>query len=376
MLVARVTLLVHGLAAAAWFSLMPGGFAWGDARFWLNEALPVLAVAAVVLGLVALHRRGVGTGRTILAAVASVWLGVALCARVVFPVSGGWLAVLIAVVAAAVLVATRTARVVLVSLCIAGGAVGPWLERADDASTRPLDIAAPEGALPGSAVQVSCGALTLRLDPMLKFQSTSPDRGWSLFSRAADSPAGVLAISRDGGETGLEAFTTLDHDVYSHLNHFTRIDISGRHDLRVGFSATPGFITRVEPSDYPVGRPLRFAYLGAEGSLHVVEASSAEKGPFRELASGEMDGGTLELTLYDGEQAQCSIALDTFAAQAGLVLSPTAGWGVPVNAIELLRDGDEAAIIVSLAGTSIGRGWDTVGHRAGAYVNRLRVRRR
>jgi hypothetical protein len=60
-------------------------------------------------------------------------------------------------------------------------------------------------------------------------------------------------------------------------------------------------------------------------------------------------------------------------------LSLTAGWGVPVNAIEfsLADDGpaSPASIFVTLAGTSVGRGWDCVGHNAGTYRNRISVDR-
>ena len=60
-------------------------------------------------------------------------------------------------------------------------------------------------------------------------------------------------------------------------------------------------------------------------------------------------------------------------------LSPTAGWGVPVNAIEFsLSPYDHsptgpASIFITLAATSVGRGWDCVGHSAGAYRNRITI---
>jgi hypothetical protein len=48
-----------------------------------------------------------------------------------------------------------------------------------------------------------------------------------------------------------------------------------------------------------------------------------------------------------------------------------------VNAIEFSLEGDapgsEAALFITLAGTSVGRGWDTVGHAAGTYRNRMRI---
>ena len=83
------------------------------------------------------------------------------------------------------------------------------------------------------------------------------------------------------------------------------------------------------------------------------------------------------MTLYDNGHAACTIEFDDWADQAGTALSPTAGWGLPVNAIEFSRLGDplesSAAIWLTLAATSVGRGWDSVGHTAGTYRNRMRI---
>ena len=48
-----------------------------------------------------------------------------------------------------------------------------------------------------------------------------------------------------------------------------------------------------------------------------------------------------------------------------------AGWGLPVNAIEFQRDGPVVSLYLTLAATSVGRGWDSVGHAAGVYRDRL-----
>ena len=69
------------------------------------------------------------------------------------------------------------------------------------------------------------------------------------------------------------------------------------------------------------------------------------------------------------------ISLVDWSSQVDTTLSPTAGWGVPVNAIEFSLVGDEpsspASIFVTLAATSVGRGWDCVGHNPGTYRNRI-----
>jgi hypothetical protein len=48
-----------------------------------------------------------------------------------------------------------------------------------------------------------------------------------------------------------------------------------------------------------------------------------------------------------------------------------------MNAIEFQRFGapesSPVMIWITLAATSVGRGWDAVGHRAGTYRNRIRI---
>jgi hypothetical protein len=82
------------------------------------------------------------------------------------------------------------------------------------------------------------------------------------------------------------------------------------------------------------------------------------------------------MTLYDDEEPIARLTLRDFAAQCSTAISPTAGWRVPVNAIEFSRDTElsnsAASFFVTLAGTSVGRGFDSVGHAAGTYRNRLR----
>jgi hypothetical protein len=62
---------------------------------------------------------------------------------------------------------------------------------------------------------------------------------------------------------------------------------------------------------------------------------------------------------------------------ASTELSPTAGWGLPQNAIEFsLSDPNPASpatLFITLASTSVGRGFDSVGHTPGTYRNRMRI---
>jgi hypothetical protein len=86
---------------------------------------------------------------------------------------------------------------------------------------------------------------------------------------------------------------------------------------------------------------------------------------------------SLVITLFDDDRAVGLVTLEDWSAQAGTALSPTAGWGMPVNAIEFSLAGNApsspASIFVTLSGTSVGRGWDSVGHAAGTYRNRIRI---
>ena len=108
------------------------------------------------------------------------------------------------------------------------------------------------------------------------------------------------------------------------------------------------------------------------------EAASGEKGPFHALAEGGLVPiQPLTITLYDEERPAGRITLEDWPGQLSTQLSPTAGWGVAENAIEFSLAGTSpsspASIFITLAGTSVGRGWDCVGHAAGTYRNRISI---
>lgn len=213
---------------------------------------------------------------------------------------------------------------------LATGALTAWCLRPPPPSTHPLGVTSHDGG----EREVDCGKLRLHVDPTLRFP----------------------------GRTG----PTLTEPVYSHLNTFARIEVYRAKRLRVRFGA--------EPIDMP-GEKHRFATWDGE-RLTAYEAGRAEKGPFRVLSSTLLDRGEpLVLELLDGEVPQCRVMLDDFTAQASTELSPTAGWGLPQNSIELLVSEEAPVqwIVVSLAATSVGIGIDPVGHAAGTYRNRIRI---
>jgi hypothetical protein len=245
----------------------------------------------------------------------------------------------------------------------------------------------------------------MTIDPLLTFISRSPDRFWIAFApremrepprtkltrwsregsilqtcyenNLGTSGLRVSATGDDGAE--VESITRISEPIYSHLNTFCEITLAGHSKLSIAFSPCAAQRIDVLPMDYPVGRPSRLAYLDSAEVFHVVQATSGEKGPYHELASGKLRRGEpLEITLYDEGRAIASVSFADWTSQLSTELSAVAGWGVCDNAIEFslrdegLRSG--ASIFVSLASTSPGRGYDSVGHAAGTYRNRMSVR--
>ena len=83
--------------------------------------------------------------------------------------------------------------------------------------------------------------------------------------------------------------------------------------------------------------------------------------------------------IYDKSQKIYSLDISDWAAQLSYDRSPTAGWGVPVNAIEFTRTGraDNSSVMIwlTLSGTGVGRGFQAVGHKAGCYRNNMTITR-
>jgi hypothetical protein len=425
--------IAHALAAAVWWWLMPGGFPVTSARFFSNAVIPVVFIAAILLALFGALKPVPRVTRAMLPLVPTTWICATLAGWIIFPVSGlrvlPFATILSAIFARGAWAALRTLPAaephsaksrawISALLGLAIGVTMPWAQRAEPAQTRPLNAAIPDitarsDALPpqvklGSMtsvfafgnVRLSHERFTIHIQPMLTFFSTSPDRCWTVFSKQfgpVPRPVsawqhddhsvafqyggifpGMLRVSDESGAVRIDALTKLDDDVYSHLNAFSEISISGHSALSLEFSPCPGARIEVVPFDYPVGRPARSAYLDASGNFHVIEASSGEKGPYHDLASGKFTAGApLILTLYDKERACARLTFEDWASQASFELSPTAGWGVPANAIEFTREsnfpGSACSIFLTLAATSVGRGWDSVGHARGIYRNRIRV---
>jgi hypothetical protein len=286
----------------------------------------------------------------------------------------------------------------------------PWqvtaLTEKIDGDLQQVDRSVPIGAIadyfPGPAtLEFKQGNIRVSCSPLLLFDRVSPDHFWSLVLprscvpvrhfvqqssvsdkrefRYDDGSSVEFRPTSADGLLALAAYTPLEDEAYSHLNTFCYLEVRGHKSLAVLFSPCPDSSIDVLPADYPFGRPARFAYRDSADRFHVCEATSGEKGPFQELAMGKLNRNEpLTISLLDEGRRFASITLEDWSAQASTAMSPSAGWGVPVNAIEFQRLGDDprdnVGIWITLAGTSVGRGYETVGHRAGTYRNRVVVR--
>jgi hypothetical protein len=251
---------------------------------------------------------------------------------------------------------------------------------------------------------VRAAAVSIVVVPRLEFISRSPDRFWTVFAPARQVPPPALVhVERTGlelhvhdadrgslrvqetsvGTAAIEARTLVDAPVYSHLNAFAELSVTGHRRLGLRFSPRPELVVEVVHSDYPFGAPTRFAYLDARGTFRIVQASDAEKGPFTTLGEGPLARGEplgivlVEIGAFPRRELATLVFRD-WSLQLSTELSPTAGWGLPQNAIEFrcASSGPTSAVSIdlTLAGTSVGRGWDSVGHRAGVYTNRIEIR--
>ncbi len=426
-----------GCVALTWWYLMPGGFPISHPRFWVNSVLPLLAVATCTSGAIAIVRQQHRVLKCIFWLFGTVVIVSGIAGLCLFPKSihGTLLVVVVITVIVAILVLgvslwalkKTIVSVGAVSLVVfAGLIIGilfPWSQRALDPATRPYR---QEGLIPTSGFVKSEGqiisltdkvsispvygelgmefdGISLNVHPLLTFDSRSPDRCWTIFSPVKDhygpdrllrgvsrSANGITLDYKDDGYTRLkvgkteadgsidiEASSFLPHDIYSHLNSYCEIQISSPGDLALSFSPCPGKVEMKE-FEHPVGKPVRLAYLDLGNVFHVVEANSGEKGPFTGLSEGVIKADEpLQITIYSNKEPKYRITLYDWASQASRQLSPAAGWGLPENAIEFScfygNRSNEGVIFFTLAATSTGRGWDSVGHAAGTYRNRMKI---
>lgn len=402
--VAAGVLALHVIAAVAALSLLPLGFAATDLHFWSNELIPVVASLAVVAALIhTLVRRSAIALRALVAAAAGGWASAVVAGAILFPISMTFARLAIPVLVALLLLALarwarqRTAHsVAALAVGAVLGVLVIFAQRGPAPSTHPaggtlLDVSgASDGAT--DELLVPCGTQQLAVAPLLTFLSRSPDRTWTVLSpdppgshrvatrhsetgpetRSAftDDGQSTLAVRRDPGGVDIEAIASLSAPVYAHLTSFTSITIP--FDATVSFGPTGATTFPIEPADYPSGRPIRLAYMDAEGAFHVALADDAEKGPFRELAAGRLGRGEPLVLELHARNSGCRLTFLDWSSQASTEASPTAGWGVPQGSIQFFSRGS-GLVLLTLADTGPGRGFDSVGHAAGTYRNRIRI---
>jgi hypothetical protein len=423
------------LAAAAWWWLAPGGFPLWHVRTFTNAVAPAIVGVAAAAGLYALARQRAEPTALFVAAVPVFWIAVVVAACVTFPISMrrfgiAGLGMLAAVGGAWWFLHPAFERRVPrrtwpLAFAAALGMVLPICFRGGPASTRPLNVMPPDlthvpgGTSPVEAITrgdrvhiepmtgeivFTADGVTIEVRPLLTFGSRSPDRCWTLFApdaerrglerqlvgresvgetallRYLDEGAHVLRVRnrRESPTCEIDAFSNFLEPVYSHLNTFCHLRIRSRHELRLTFSPCPDTPIAVPQYDTRDSAPVQFGYLREDGFFVIAEARRREKGPFHALDEGRLGrDGALQLRIASPGRGGVTITFDDWAAQASTALSPAAGWGIPQNAVEFQRvetDYDTTCEFwLSLAATSIGSGFDSVGHTTGTYRNRVRI---
>ena len=425
------------LVFSAWWYVSPKGFPVTNPRFWTNSIIPVTVTIISLAAIPDVYRKKQSIIPIILPCWSCATLAFLVTSRILYPISMRpvfmvfllfWF-LIFCLLTWLILRKSKLSGLqlipmfILVVLAILSGAFLPLSQRSWKPATKPLN---PSGSfrteLPLNPSQsplhlsdqvtvlprlgnvlVYGESVHLKVSPLLFFYSRSPDRCWILCApRAARRgpkvdykgmrriPEGLhLEYAYDGRNVlevvaadqekfvEIEAVCELPAVVYSHLNTYTEFTIHGKEKLFVSFSPCPDERIEIVSFEYPFGRPMRSAYLDPEGIFRVVQAKSADKGPFKTLAEGPLAADQpLELTLFDRDDAVCRIAFLDWAAQASTQLSPTAGWGLSENAIEFnlgQENPPKATFYITLAATSAGRGFDSVGHTPGTYRNRIQI---
>ncbi|CAK9067830.1 Uncharacterized protein SCF082_LOCUS40198 [Durusdinium trenchii] len=417
-----LVLLFQGAIFAGWWWISPKGFPVGHSHFWANSALPVLGLLVVIGAAIGLVRETRLPRDELLVTVPGLWIGAAVMAAILF--SQSLLKLLLVAVpvlfgftALAWISLRWTWRVVsvLVVSIIVGGFLAfsqqgppattvahavemPPVPKSGLSASSRYELGRASFIAPAATIYLPLENAGVEIDPLLSFESRSPDRFWTIFARQQDRVGpqrrllGVLDVAetltafyqtdfesrlvlREENDRSylLEATAVLPEAIYSHLNRYCHLWLSTSEDVSIVFSPCPEAPIDILPVDYPLGRPARVAFLN-EGGFHVVEARSGEKGPFKELASGSLKrGDPLALTFVVAGRPSLRCELLDWSTQASFDLSPTAGWGLPMNAIEFSRNEAGCGIWITLAATSVGRGWDSVGHSSGGYRNRIHV---
>jgi len=416
---------------------MPKGFPISHPRFLVNSVLPIVGALICIICIVGSVKKNQAIIKLGVLCLTVATASAAITGKILFPTSIR-LILLVVPFGLFVILAfltffvflrftesriSRTAFLSCVILSLLVGSSFVWPQKSDDPFTTPVNCAFPSYdfkrhheetlTLPlikgvslnpkRSMISISNEKATLEVFPVLSFISRSPDRFWTIFAprRQRSSPSRSIigslseqnrvAISytddsshildlktlEEGASVAIASFSKLIKPVYSHLNSYCELQVKAEQKLWITFSPCPENEIEIKKYQFPFGAPARLAYLDSNGIFKVVEADNSEKGPFKILAEGDLQANDeLRVVLKSSEEDIFSITLHDWASQCSTNLSPTAGWGLPENAIEFSLnqyDNTIAHVFITLAGTSVGRGWDSVGHCEGVYRNRLSI---
>jgi len=420
-------LAMHAGAAGVWWWLMPGGFPSSSPHYWVNEVAPLFCVALLLTALFARGKFSHAILPAVLAMIPAFWLAFGISARLTFDDSfrSSWSYAFIggAIVGGLWVNQMRLRLTVkwLVPLTVLVALFGGWsfpgTQRAPEPATNPTGAsfgAAPSGPSDQKVIKLTREAqirpgesrvvfkhdkVILTAQPLLDFANRSPDRCWTALAPEGESkPTNRIMVSKihDGakwsfyykdedasvmevsankdGSVLLDGRSRLQHAVFAHNASSGELTVSGHKKLTVAFSPLGD-----RRFDVPVATAAaRFGYVDESDTFHLVQAADRARGPFSELGAGKLKhGDPLVLTIYDEDKVSFRVTLEDWSAQVSTQLSPTAGYGLPVNSITMARGGDSEATPVlfsfTLADTSVGRGTASIGHTPGVYRDRVTV---
>jgi len=359
-----VAFLVQGGLGVGWWWLAPHRFPVTTRPFWLHDVLPVVLLT---LSLLTLRWPG---ARVVLA---GLWAGLATAMLGLFRAEA-LLFVAFASMWGALDVAMawehRDRRLAGLGLLIGCG--GAWAMGAGPSGTTPIPGVVLDD-LPGPARHVAHhGAVDVHVVPHLQVLDASRHGFQTLFGPRPDPVPARMVVKKGEGSTTIVAASELETERFAHLSPYSQVGVGPVEEPVLRLEPCGDVPIAVRPRDYPFGMPVRVAVVDAERRFRVVEASSAEKGPYTTLCEGHLGpDDALVVEVHDGDVPRVRIEWLDYARQLSTRPSPAAGWGMPENALLFWRDGDGVVLVPSLASTGTGIGWASATLSAGVYRNRM-----
>jgi hypothetical protein len=177
-------------------------------------------------------------------------------------------------------------------------------------------------------------------------------------------------------EIQITTIIRLTRQIDTHQSIYCGLEWLGKEPITLSIGPEQPYNLVPTASDYPFGAPATFMTV-TNDRVVLLKTSSAEKGPFKTLASFPKENPVFRIMAAN--RPVCQFVLEGFVEQASQELSPTAGWGIPVNDIFLEAaqfTADQPSGVwfgFTLAATGLGRGFHAVGTAPGIYVSKLRV---